>query len=91
MYRTNYNMPTTMYRGSKPVSNHTINPSVGGYYDERGFFIPFVVGGLAGGALGYGIANNNFLAHQSQPNQGFYPPIRPCCPGPYPVMPYPYY
>ena len=30
-----------------------------GYYDERGFFIPFAIGGLAGTALGYGIANNN--------------------------------
>lgn len=88
MYRTNYNMPTTMYRSSKPVSNNTINPSVGGYYDERGFFIPFVVGGLAGGALGYGIANNNFLAHQQQ--GGFYPQMRPCCPQAMP-MPMPYY
>lgn len=89
MYRTNYVMPTTMYRNSKQVPNNTINQPINGYYDERGFFIPFVVGGLAGGALGYGIANNNFLSHQNNP--GFYPPMRPCCGMPYPAMPYPYY
>ena len=27
--------------------------------DERFFFAPFLVGGLAGTALGYGLANNN--------------------------------
>ena len=27
--------------------------------DDRFFFAPFLVGGLAGTALGYGIANNN--------------------------------
>ena len=34
--------------------------------DERFFLAPFLVGGLAGTALGYGIANNN------QMNQGGY-------------------
>ena len=50
------------------------------YYsdDERFFLAPFLIGGLAGTALGYGIANNN------QINHSYYPP--------YPMMPvyYPY-
>ncbi len=45
--------------------------------DERFFLAPFLVGGLAGTALGYGIANNNQLN-----------PGRPCC-GPVYPMPYP--
>lgn len=46
--------------------------------DERFFFAPFLIGGLAGTALGYGIANNN------QINNGYYQP--------YPVYPvYPTY
>ena len=50
--------------------------------DERFFWAPFVVGGLAGTALGYGIANNN------QINNG----NKPCCGGGfYPVYPTPYY
>ncbi len=86
MYRTSYSsIPnnTTIYRSNNTTTNS------GGYYDERGFWIPFVVGGLAGGALGYGVANNNFLSN------GSYPP-RPCC-GPIPMYypmpygPYPYY
>ena len=48
--------------------------------DERFFFFLFVVGGLAGTALGYGIANNNQM--NNCPN----------CPGQmiysYPVYPY---
>lgn len=46
--------------------------------DERFFWAPFVVGGLAGTALGYGIANNNQL------NNGTMQPV-------YPVYPYPMY
>lgn len=46
--------------------------------EDRFFWAPFVVGGLAGTALGYGIANNN------QINHGYYPP------GPY-YQPYPMY
>ena len=43
------------------------------YYDgydnnERFFLAPFLIGGLAGTALGYGIANNNQIN-----NQPFYP------------------
>ena len=47
--------------------------------DDRFFFAPFLIGGLAGTALGYGIANNN------QINNGSYYQ-------PYPVYPvYPVY
>lgn len=42
------------------------------------FFAPFIVGGLAGTALGYGIANNNQI---NRPQ---------CCPGPM-MYPYPMY
>ncbi len=46
--------------------------------EERFFFAPFLIGGLAGTALGYGIANNN------QINNGYYQP--------YPIYPvYPTY
>ena len=41
--------------------------------EERFFFAPFLIGGLAGTALGYGIANNN------QINNGYYQP--------YPIYP----
>ena len=55
------------------------NPYMGNSDDERFFLAPFLVGGLAGTALGYGIANNN------QMNNGSYYP-------PYPVYPvYPVY
>lgn len=74
-----------MYR-----QNSTIPYSqTGNSQDDRFFFAPFVVGGLAGTALGYGIANNNQL---NKGGQG-------CCmqpvyyypqPQPYPYQPYPY-
>ena len=89
MYRSSYNMnmPSSIYRGSATTT--TSANTAGGYYDERGFWIPFVVGGLAGGALGYGVANNNFLSH----NGGYYNQPRPCCQPGYPAFygPYPFY
>ena len=57
-------------------TNYTVK---GNYYptsyeeDERFFLAPFLIGGLAGTALGYGIANHN------QINQSSYVP--------YPMMP----
>ena len=62
-----------------------IYPNQGEFYqnpDERFFLAPFLVGGLAGTALGYGIANNN------QINNGYYmpPPVYY-----YPPQPYNYY
>ena len=51
--------------------------------DDRFFLTPFVVGGLAGTALGYGIANNNQLNNKNNYYlQPFYPmpiPYYPCC------------
>ena len=48
--------------------------------NERFFLAPFLVGGLAGTALGYGIANNQYN------NQNMYPVY------PYPIYySYPYY
>lgn len=49
--------------------------------DER-FFIPFVVGGLAGTALGYGIANNNQINNMNKPYYYSYYPA-------YPIVYYP--
>lgn len=40
--------------------------------NQRGLFFPFVVGGLAGTALGYGIANNNY---NNRPPVYYYPPV----------------
>ena len=54
-----------------------------GIGDERFFWAPFVVGGLAGTALGYGIANNNQIN-----NQGYYYYPQPMY-YPYPTYVYP--
>ena len=53
--------------------------------DERFFLAPFIVGGLAGTALGYGIANNSQL---NRPPYPIYPPIYY---PPYPVYTTNYY
>lgn len=55
------------------------------YYgdDERFFWAPFVVGGLAGTALGYGLANNNQMNNQPI---AYYFPNYPVYPS-YPVYP----
>ncbi len=59
MYNYNYYPDYTMLRNNQQSSQ--VYPEA---QDERFFWAPFVVGGLAGTALGYGIANNN------QINQG---------------------
>ncbi len=68
-----------MYRNSNKnfVYPMTSNPN-----EERFFWAPFVVGGLAGTALGYGIANNNQLNQGPRP---IYP--YPIYPTPYPIYP----
>lgn len=69
MYRTSNNFSSNNYS-----TNTYSNPD-----DERFFLAPFLVGGIAGTALGYGIANNNQM---NRP---------PCCGFmPYPVYPAPY-
>lgn len=49
--------------------------------DDRFLLAPLVVGGLAGTALGYGIANNNQINNQGMS----------CCPQPMYFVPYPQY
>ena len=59
------------------------NYSTYAYNDgERFFWAPFVVGGLAGTALGYGIANNNQINNMNPNKYGY---------SYYPVYPIPYY
>ncbi len=74
MYR---NMPTTYM---PKMQNGPMGPE-----EERFFFAPFLVGGLAGTALGYGIANNNQL-NNSNYRPPVYGPIYPVYP-PYPIGP----
>ena len=93
MYSNNYGVPTTyearVYDGvpytTMPNSISTTGiPAEGVNADgERFFLAPFLVGGLAGTALGYGIANNN------RPPYPMYPPVM--YPTPYPVYTTNYY
>ena len=74
-----------------PYDYNTLRGNNGNYpvtYTEDGerfFWAPFVVGGLAGTALGYGIANNN----QINPKGGccmqpvYYYPVAQQMPAPY--------
>lgn len=55
------------------------------YQDDRTFLAPFLVGGVAGTALGYGIANNNMY------KGGYYPYPQPYYFSPYPPVGIPYY
>lgn len=88
MYSTNnYGVPTTyetrVYEGmpySTAIPAEGISPD-----GERFFLAPFLVGGLAGTALGYGIANNNQI---NRPPMMF-PPVM--YPTPYPVYTTNYY
>ena len=50
------------------------------YQDDRFIFTPFLVGGLAGTALGLGIANNNQINNPpyiTYPNYQFVPVYQP--------------
>lgn len=42
--------------------------------DDRFFLGPFLVGGLAGTALGYGIANNNQIGNMPYPQPMYFVP-----------------
>lgn len=83
MYPHDYIIPNnsnTMYRNTNYLQPTYTDNS--GYYDVEGdrfFLAPLVVGGLAGTALGFGIANNNQL---NRPQ---------CCPYPIFATPMPYY
>lgn len=93
MYSNNYGVPTSyetrVYDGvpysTMPSGVSTTGvPAEGvGADGERFFLAPFLVGGLAGTALGYGIANNN------RPPYPMYPPM--IYPTPYPVYTTNYY
>ena len=73
MYSYNNIIPNnyqSMYRNNQTLYNN----------GDRFFLTPFLVGGIAGTALGYGLANNN----QQNNFGGYYPqPIYPM-PIPYP-------
>ena len=56
------------YMRNDNMYNYPQNMDYNQLNDERFFWAPFVVGGLAGTALGFGIANNN----QMNSNQGYY-------------------
>ena len=93
MYPYNNDLRCGNYTNPNEFSNYSIRndlgPNQGGYDNDgnRFFLAPFLVGGLAGTALGYGIANNNQL------NQGGYyyggPAYYPY-PYPYPAPTYVY-
>lgn len=82
MYPYNYIIPnnsTGMYRNTNGLQGNGYSYEV--YQDsndERFLLAPLVVGGLAGTALGFGIANNNQLNNRP-----------PCCG--WQMMPMPYY
>lgn len=57
---------------TNPSPNFNTNNNGFVQEDDRFFFAPFLVGGLAGTALGYGIANNNQIK-----NGGYYMPPPP--------------
>ena len=64
MYPYDYIIPnnsSSMYRNTSSLqsSSYPYGMSMQDNDGERFFWAPFVVGGLAGTALGYGIANNN--------------------------------
>lgn len=84
MYPHSYIIPNnsnTMYRNASSLQSSSYPYASSSYSsdDDRFFLAPFVVGGLAGTALGFGIANNNQL---NRPQ---------CCGWQYMPMPMPYY
>ncbi len=88
MYRNDYGMDVNS--SYAPYSNPTAFYSDTMNQNDDRFLFPFLVGGVAGGALGYGIANNN---NNNNP-QVFYPfPPAPMNYPQYPMynQPYPIY
>lgn len=92
MYSNNYGVPTyethvyenMPYTSTSGYPSTMANSTVPVADGERFFFAPFVLGGLAGTALGYGIANNN-----RPPYPVYYPPMM--MPQPYPTYTTNYY
>lgn len=57
-----------------PKNSNIMYRNLGTYsQDDRFFLTPFLFGGLAGTALGYGIANNNQLNNNNNCCGQFYP------------------
>lgn len=89
IYSNNFGVPNSYDTRVYDGVNYNAIPNTGIPVDgvnadgERFFLAPFLVGGLAGTALGYGIANNN------RPPYPIYPPIP--YPTPYPVYTTNYY
>lgn len=93
MYSNNYGVPTSyetrVYDGvpyttmTNTYSTASVPPEGFNAEGERFFLAPFLVGGLAGTALGYGIASNN------RPPYPMYPPM--FYPTPYPMYTTNYY
>ena len=93
MYSHSYSMPNnmnSMYRNDNSYVTYDNYPYQNTTYqgeDDRFFFAPFLVGGLAGTALGYGIANNNQLNSNKccyQPMM-WQPMYQPMYPAPYAI------
>lgn len=86
MYSKNYYIPNNrqpMFRNSNTYTTYSTD-------DDRFFWAPFVVGGLAGTALGYGIANNNQIngkqcCQGAMPYPVYYQPYQPYQPYQYPI------
>ena len=86
MYSNKYNIPNNNNYRSETITYQVPNQSYPYTQTEedRFFLAPFLVGGLAGTALGYGIANNNQI--NGGCCQGYYQPIyQPIYSYPYPV------
>lgn len=83
MYNNNFYPDYNMMMRNDQANFSNNNQFYSDSQDDRFFFAPFLVGGLAGTALGYGIANNNQLNNGGNNNM-------PCCGGPvffYPQQP----
>ena len=93
MYSNNYGVPTSyetsVYDGvpyttmTNTYTTNSVPPEGVNAEGERFFLAPFLVGGLAGTALGFGIANNN------HPPYPMYLPM--IYPTPYPMYTTNYY
>ena len=67
------------YRGQVPTSYYYPNQTSYNQEDDRFLLAPFLFGGIAGTALGYGLASNN--------NNQMMVPMVPIYPTPYPIYP----
>lgn len=68
MNQNSYYYSAYPYDRNSNMTSSTYYPTAtdGSTEDDRFFLAPFVVGGLAGTALGYGLANNNQINNNNQ-------------------------